>query len=68
MIAKEPEELLNLTRSLFEANEDLYLILVGGLAAQKIYAKREVRKTSDADVLAPREDAEKFVERMKDKR
>jgi hypothetical protein len=65
MIAKEPEELLNLARSLFEANEDLHLILVGGLAAQKIYANREVRKTSDIDILAPREDAEKFVERMK---
>jgi len=66
MIAKEPEELLNLARSLFEANEDLRLILVGGLAAQKIYANREVRKTSDIDILAPREDAEKFVERMKE--
>jgi hypothetical protein len=66
MIAKEPQELLNLSKSLFEANEDLHLILVGGLAAQKIYANREVRKTSDIDILAPREDAEKFVERMKE--
>jgi hypothetical protein len=66
MIAKEPQELLNLAKSLFEANEDLRLILVGGLAAQKIYANREVRKTSDIDILAPREDAEKFVERMKE--
>jgi len=66
MIAKEPEELLNLAKSLFEANEDLHLILAGGLAAQKIYANREVRKTSDIDILAPREDAEKFVERMKE--
>jgi len=66
MIAKEPEKLLNLARSLFEANEDLHLILVGGLAAQRIYANREVRKTSDIDILAPREDAEKFVERMKE--
>jgi hypothetical protein len=66
MIAKEPEELLNLAKSLFEANEDLHLILVGGLAAQKIYANREVRKTSDIDILAPREDAEKFVERIKE--
>jgi hypothetical protein len=66
MIAKEPQELLNLAKSLFEANEDLRLILVGGLTAQKIYANREIRKTSDIDILAPREDAEKFVERMKE--
>jgi hypothetical protein len=66
MIPKEPEELLNIAKSLFEANEDLNLVLVGGLAAQKIYANREVRKTSDIDILAPREDAEKFVERMKE--
>jgi hypothetical protein len=66
MIAKEPQELLNLAKSLFEANEDLNLILLGGLAAQKIYANREVRKTSDIDILASREHAEKFVKRMKE--
>jgi len=66
MIAKEPRELLNLAKSLFEANEDLNLILAGGLAAQKIYANREVRKTSDIDILASKEHAEKFVERMKE--
>jgi hypothetical protein len=61
---KEPEELLNLTHSLFESNEDLYLVLIGGLAAQEIYGNREVRPTSDIDILASREDAEEFVRRM----
>jgi Fe-S cluster biosynthesis and repair protein YggX len=65
MKPKNPEELLNLTKFLFEANEDLNLILVGGLAAQEIYSNREVRKTSDVDILTARSDAEELVERMK---
>jgi len=65
MRSKNPEELLNLTKFLFEANEDLKLILVGGLAAQEIYSNREVRRTSDIDILTTRSDAEELVERMK---
>jgi len=65
MKSREPEELLNLTQFLFESNEDLDLCLVGGLAVQEVYGARRVRKTSDIDILAPRKDAEKFVERMR---
>jgi hypothetical protein len=65
MKPKNPEELLNLTKFLFEANEDLKLILVGGLAAQEIYSNREVRRTSDIDILTTRSEAEELVERMK---
>jgi hypothetical protein len=65
MKPKDPEELLSLTKFLFEANEDLNLILVGGLAAQEIYSNREVRKTSDIDILTTRRGAEELVERMK---
>ena len=67
--AKEPEELLNLVHSLFESNEDLDLVLVGGLAAQGVYnaCDRWVRRTSDIDILArSREDAEELVRRMKE--
>ena len=66
---KEPEELLNLAHSLFESNEDLSLVLIGGLAAQEVYNDRyrRVRKTSDIDILAEsRDDAEEFVRRMKE--
>jgi hypothetical protein len=66
MIAKESLKLINLVKSLFEANEDLRLILVGGLPAQEIYANRKVRETSDIDILASIENAKKFVERMKE--
>jgi hypothetical protein len=65
MKPKNPEELLSLARFLFEANEDLNLMLVGGLAAQEIYSNREVRKTSDIDILTTRREAEEVVERMK---
>jgi len=65
MRSREPEELLNLARFLFESNEDLDLCLIGGLAAQEIYGARRVKKTSDIDILASRKDAEKFVERMR---
>jgi len=65
MRSREPDELLSLAQFLFESNEDLNLCLVGGLLAQEIYGARRVRKTSDIDILAPREDAEKFVERMR---
>ena len=65
MKSKSPEELLNLAKFLFEANEDLNLILIGGLAVQKIYSNREIRKTSDIDILTTRRDAEELVERMK---
>ena len=65
MRSKEPRELLNLARSLFESNEDLKLFLIGGLAAQNIYASMEVRKTSGIDILTTREDAERLVGRMR---
>jgi hypothetical protein len=65
MKPKNPEELLSLTKFLFEANEDLNLIIVGGLAAQEIYSNREVRRTSDIDILTTRSEAEELVERMK---
>jgi hypothetical protein len=65
MRAKDPEELLSLAKFLFEANEDLNLILVGGLAAQEIYSNREVRRTSDIDILTTRREAEELVRRMK---
>lgn len=54
-----------MAKFLFEANEDLNLIIVGGLAAQEIYSNREVRRTSDIDILTTRSEAEKLVERMK---
>jgi len=65
---KEPEELLNFAHSLFESNEDLGLVLIGGLAAQEIYSgNRRIRKTTDIDILAEgREDAEDLVKRMKE--
>jgi hypothetical protein len=65
MKPKDPEELLSLAKFLFEANEDLNLIIVGGLAAQEIYSNREVRRTSDIDILTTRSEAEELVERMK---
>jgi hypothetical protein len=40
-------------------------MLVGGLAAQEIYSNRDVRRTSDIDILTTRSEAEKLVERMK---
>jgi hypothetical protein len=61
----EPSEMLNFVKHLFEANEDLNLILIGGLAAQEIYGNRMVRKSSDIDLLANEKDAKKFVKRMK---
>ena len=54
-----------MAKFLFEANEDLNLIIVGGLAAQEIYSNRKVRGTSDIDILTTRSDAEELVERMK---
>jgi hypothetical protein len=65
MKPKDPKELLSLAKFLFEANEDLNLILVGGLAAQEIYSNREVRRTSDIDILTTRSEAEELVKRMK---
>jgi len=66
MKAKSPQGLLWLAKSLFEANEDLNLILVGGLVAQEIYASRRIRRTSDIDILTTREKAEIFVKRMRE--
>jgi hypothetical protein len=40
-------------------------MLVGGLAAQEIHSNREVRKTSDIDILTTRRETEEVVERMK---
>lgn len=65
MRIKPPEELLNLAKSLFEANEDLTLALVGGLAAQEIYALRRIRSTSDIDIATKREYVDVFLERSK---
>ncbi len=65
MKPKDPKKLLSLAKFLFEANEDLNLILVGGLVAQEIYSNREVRITSDIDILTTRSEAEELVKRMK---
>jgi len=60
-----PRDLLNLAKSLFETNEELPLILGGGLAAQEVYASRRIRPTSDIDVFTlSRNDAREFVRRM----
>lgn len=61
----EMGELLKLAEFLFESNEDLPLALIGGLAAQGIMANREVRKTSDIDIVAEkRHTAETLIERL----
>jgi hypothetical protein len=65
MKPKDPEELVSLVKFLFEANEDLNLIIIGGLAAQEIYSNRKVRNTSDIDILTTGREAEELVERMK---
>lgn len=62
---KSEEELINLVKSLFEANEDLQIALVGGLAIS-VYSNRRIRNTSDIDiVLESKERSEIMVRRGK---
>lgn len=66
MKPKSPDELLNLTKSLFEANEDLDLVLIGGLAAQEVYSMRRSRNSSDIDIAVRGEQNDKLIKRLRD--
>jgi len=61
--AEYVEILKNEADSLFEANEDLDLALIGGLPSQEFYSNRRKRITSDIDI-ASRDD--KIVRRLKE--
>lgn len=60
--------LLSLTSSIFTENNDLSIALVGGLPIQGLIAPREVRKTSDIDIVAKnKNEAEMLVKRYGEK-